>query len=92
MKPVLLAKRKALPLGSVAAKSGRVWKNERGKTHKNPFFGGRSKHDNENRDTHTLLRRRCHRAFREEDPTLTAAASPALALRITFQIKPMAHV
>ena len=60
---------------------------------KRPVFWGRTRKINTNRTpTPSQTRRRRHRAFKEEDPSLTAAASPALADKMTFQIKPMAHV
>ena len=67
--------------------------NKAGKKHAKPVFFWEKLPKNENR-THTPPPPHAydarHRAFKEEDPS--TRASPALADRITFQMKPMAHV
>ena len=94
----------ALPLGSAGGERSLVKPvplapNEREETDKlirqslqNPFFWETTVKREQNSHTPSQTRRRRHRAFREEDPSLTAAASPALADKMTFQMNPMAHV
>ena len=77
----------------VGAKRARKPLSKRKITLQNPFFFGGETTEKREQNSHTPSpARRRHRAFDDGAAAPSTRASPADALRMTFQIKPMAHV